>query len=424
MAREFVRTTWNGTTIEGLLHRGDGSGRTVLAQTHPREWSCLTKWPGPALPDLGIDTFSFNNRYVNSTAGTELVTVFEDLARDVGAAVAYLRDRGYERIVLYGHSAGGPTMAFYQAMAEAGDEVFGRRAALSGIRRIVGDHGEPLRLPPADAVIFAASTIGTGASFLLRLDPSVVGADGGPRRDELDLFSPRNGFDPATGAGSYSQEFLHAYRAGQAARMEQLIEQASEKVGEEADRSDWGDGTEPAVLVIRGTRADPKAVDLALARHTEDEYLLEPGHRRCQIETTRLLRAGEHQANHRLPGTAVHLARTFLSYRAIRPRPGYADVATGIALDAMDYESVHSSMPGNLDHVTVPLLFLQGTSDANPQLPSAELNYRAATAATDRQLVFVEGAEHEFMATATAFGDTRAVAADVMARWIFERFPR
>jgi hypothetical protein len=423
MTPEFVRTTWNDTTIEGLLQQsGSRPARTVLAQTHPREWSCLAKWPGPALPEWGVDTFSFNNRYVNSTAGTELVTVFENLARDVGAAVAHLRDRGYERVVLYGHSAGGPTMAFYQALAEGGNDVAACRDDLGGFDGFATD-GAPLVLPPADGIVFAASTIGTGASFLLRLDPSVVDEVSGARTEDLDLFSPANGFDPSTGAGSYSHEFLHSYRAGQAARMDRLIRRAQELVaGEERSSPVGGNSPGPAVMVIRGTRADPKAVDLRLARHTADAYRLEPGGRHQVIETTRLLRPSEHTANRRLPGTAVHLAHTFLSYRAIRPTPRYAQAVTGIALDGMEYESVHSSVPGNLDHVTVPLLFVQGTSDANPQLPSAELNYRAATSSTDKELVFVAGAEHAFSPTAPVFGDTRAVATEVMARWIAERF--
>ena len=416
MHREFVSTTWAGARIEGLWHRraAERSG-TILVQTHPREWSCLEKWPGPAMPARGIDTFSFNNRYVNSTAGTELVTMFEQLALDVGAAVAFFRDVGYERIVLYGHSAGGPTMAFYQALAEGGNEVASGRDDLIGFDGFRDDRGVDLDLPPADGIVFSASTIGTGASFLLRLDPSVVDEDTGQRRADVDMFSDANGFDPATGAGSYSADFLHAYRAGQAARMERLIASARILLADE-------DRAGPAVMVIRGTRADPKAVDLGLAKRTQGDYRLEPGGRRGVIETTRLLRSSEHVANRGLPGMAVHLARTFLSYRAIVPRPAYADAATGITLEGMDYTSVHGSMPGNLDHVTVPLLFLQGTADANPQLPSAEVNYQAATASRDKELVFVDGAEHGFRPAAAEFGDTRATAAQVIAEWIHERF--
>jgi pimeloyl-ACP methyl ester carboxylesterase len=414
MQRRFVSTKHEGARIEGLwITAGHRRSSAIVVETHPREWSCLGKWPGPALVPLGIDSFTFNNRFVNSMAGTELVTIFELFALDVGTAVAFARDAGYEHVVLYGWSAGGPVMAWYQALAEAGNAVARRRRDLAGFDGFAGTSGADLALPAADGMIFSACTIGIGPSFLNRLDPSVVDEDTGERDPSLDMYAETSGFDTITGAGAYDPDFLHRFRAAQAERMHRLIARAQGMSSGEDD---------PGVMVIRGTRADPKAVDLALASRTEGEYLCVPSGQTRVIESTRLLRPHQHLDNRRLPGIAVHLAQTFLSYRAVRPTPAYADAATGIAADAMDYHSVHSTMPGNLEWVTVPQLFIQGTSDPEPQLPSAELNYRSATASSDTQLVFVEGAEHWYLPTEPRYGDTAGVAARTMADWVHARF--
>ncbi|MEX2375195.1 MAG: hypothetical protein WD942_06355 [Dehalococcoidia bacterium] len=416
MTPRFVSYSTPHAHIEGLFHQASAQrSSTVVLQTHPREWSCLEKWPARAIPDLGVDVFSFNNRYVNSAAGTELVTRWEDFALDVGAAVECVRQEGYEQVVLYGHSAGGPQMAFYQAMAEGGNAVAAARDDLTSFDGFIDDAGREVALPPADGIIFSAATIGTGASFLLRLDASVVDEYTMERDPALDMYNPANGFDPSTGAGRYSPDFLRSYRDGQAARMQRLIDRAQRLITEAA-------GQDPPVMVIRGTRADPKAVDLALAQVTDDEYLSLPSGEVRRVASTRVLRNREHEANRSLDGMAVHLAESFLGYRAIRPTADYAMAASGISAEGMDFGSVQSSMPTNLDHVSVPVLVLQGTSDANPQLPSVEVNVRAATKSVDKQVIFIEGADHRYFPTEDRFGDTRAVAAGAMATWIDQRF--
>src|SRR4051812_45210253 len=65
----------------------------------------------------GFMVLCMNSRFDNN----EVRVVWETIALDVKAGVEYLkRQPGIAKIVLFGHSGGAPTMAFYQAVAENG----------------------------------------------------------------------------------------------------------------------------------------------------------------------------------------------------------------------------------------------------------------------------------------------------------------
>jgi len=65
----------------------------------------------------GFLAFCLNFPWVNN----EAAVLWEDTARYVGAAVTFLRRQpGITKIVLVGASGGGPTMSYYQAVAETG----------------------------------------------------------------------------------------------------------------------------------------------------------------------------------------------------------------------------------------------------------------------------------------------------------------
>ena len=74
----------------------------------------------PACTELsrrGFMMLCVNTRFTNNE---ELVR-FEDIALDVKAAVQFLRKQpGITKVLLFGHSGGGPTVSFYQAVAENG----------------------------------------------------------------------------------------------------------------------------------------------------------------------------------------------------------------------------------------------------------------------------------------------------------------
>lgn len=407
-------------TVDAVLHSGRNRSRAVVVYTHPRSQTNLTSYPCPQVAALGVDTLAFNNRFSNSPAGTDVATVFEEFALDVAAAVEHARGLGYRHIVLMGWSAGGPTMAFYQHVAERGNQAVSDRS-LSGFPGFFDDGGRELRLPPADGVILRSATIGTAASFLIRLDGSVVDESTGRTDPELEIYRPERGFDPATGEAHYEPAFLRACYRAQARRMNRLIDDVQERIADiERGRARF---TDDDFIVIARTRANPTTVDLGLAATGTLESVIHPGGSPGVARDRRPLNA-EFRLNGTAAGAAVHKLRALLSYRLIRVDPDRFDpLATSADASGIDFGSTNNSTPTNLANVTVPVLVVQGTGDESNsvKIPTAELNARSS-GARDTTLAWVTGAMHSFRPAAPEFGDTRAIGAGAIADWVRTRF--
>ena len=67
----------------------------------------------PGLTARGYAVFGHNSRYLNND--TDMV--HERLLFDIAAGMRYLKERGFERIVLLGNSGGGSLLGFYQSQA-------------------------------------------------------------------------------------------------------------------------------------------------------------------------------------------------------------------------------------------------------------------------------------------------------------------
>ncbi|HET7028563.1 MAG TPA: hypothetical protein VFI28_12790 [Candidatus Limnocylindrales bacterium] len=412
--------------IDGVLRRRPGrTAPTVVVQTHPRLPSDgnLTAWPNLDLPLHGIDTFAFNNRYSNSAAGTEVITAWENFGLDMAAAVAEMRRRGYRHVILYGHSAGGPLVAFYQNVAENGNGVFRDGRALCGFRGYLDRNGRALGLPPADAIVTHNGTTGTGYSFLVRLDGSIVDEARALRDPQLDPFEPANGYDPATGAAHYEATFLRRYYAAQCRRMNRLVAVAQDRLAR--NRAGRGEFVDDGFIVIPGIRAEPASVDLGLAAATSAEWPLHPGGASTMVRSRRRLVPNYARRNRSLrDGGTVHTLSGFLSYRAVLADPEVHDPdATTPELGGVDLSSSNATTAGNIAGVTVPLLVTASTADTQVHLPHAELAWNAAVRAADRTLAFVDGAEHDMTPIDERYGDTRAIHLAIVRDWLADRFP-
>jgi pimeloyl-ACP methyl ester carboxylesterase len=143
-------------------------------------------------------------RYLNNDSQL----LMERVIQDIGAGVAFLRDQGFERIVLLGNSGGGAIASLYQAQAEH-------------LTIAATPDGRPIDLrredfPPADAI--ALASVHTSRAHQLRdgIDPALLdeadplGIDPG-----LDLFNPANG-PPFVAA------WLERWQAARAARYRRL----------------------------------------------------------------------------------------------------------------------------------------------------------------------------------------------------------
>ena len=140
------------------------------------------------LSSRGFLALCFNTRFQNNESQVR----WEETPLDVKAAVEFVRRQpGITKVILFGHSGGGPLMSFYQAVAEKGP------AYCQKPERLV-KCGDDLRgLPPADAIVFADAHAGNPVQALRSLNPSVT-IDGGKRSVDsaLDPFDEKNGYNP------------------------------------------------------------------------------------------------------------------------------------------------------------------------------------------------------------------------------------
>src|SRR3984957_18612352 len=228
--------------IWAALHRGSRPSKTVVVVVHPSS-NFLGHYLLAPLAARGVAAVGLTTRYI----GNDSSLIIENCVLDIGAAVSYLRERGYERIVLLGNSGGGGLIAMYQSQAEsptitatpAGDPPDLTRACL----------------PAADALLAVMAHPGRAAVFTEFLDPAVIDEQDPARRDpELDLFGGKN-------SPPYDQGFLQRYRDAQLARNRRITAWVRDELRGLSERPDA-----PADLpfLVHGTIADPRFLDVSI----------------------------------------------------------------------------------------------------------------------------------------------------------------
>lgn len=103
--------------LDGFWVTGRKPSRTLLLYVHgmgSNFYRSVTKKEMMAQgPQAGFDVLSFNNRGQEKDVATE---VFTECRHDLDAAVAFALARGYQRLVLLGHSTGCQKITYYQAL--------------------------------------------------------------------------------------------------------------------------------------------------------------------------------------------------------------------------------------------------------------------------------------------------------------------
>jgi hypothetical protein len=256
--------TADGAKVTGILRCPPGADAVVCVM-HPRQ--DVTHHPlVPYLLTAGFAVWTQGSRSPNN----DLSLLHEQALLDLAAGQVRLREIGFGKTILLGHSGGGTLAAFYcdQARRPAGERL---TAAPSGRPVALNDALMPL----PDGAIFLAPHPGQGALLQRVIDPSVV-----DERDPLsvdpalDPFNSDNGFAEPGTSSSYSAEFVDAYRLAQAARVRRIDDVAREMVAESqaANRAfkAGGDPRErrralaPRLVVVYRTDADLRNVDLSL----------------------------------------------------------------------------------------------------------------------------------------------------------------
>lgn len=321
-------------------HRpADGGGRTAVLIVHPSS-NFLGHYALEHLARRGVTAVGMNTRYI----GNDAALITENCVLDVGAGIRYLREQGFEKVVLMGNSGGGGLVSLYQSQAEhptitatpAGDAPDLTQADLPGV----------------DGVICAMAHTGRALVYTEWLDPAILDENDPFVRDpELDAFDPRN-------APPYSEEFIARYREGQIARNRRITAWVRRRLAELDQR---GDGVSDLPFTVHGTCADLRFID-----QTIEPSDREPG-----------TLWGDPWGANFLPASLGH------------------NTSLRSWLSQWSWDDSNANGPEHLGRVSVPVLVAYGSGD-NAAFPShAHALYGGVTDAP-KELYEIAGANHYF----------------------------
>jgi pimeloyl-ACP methyl ester carboxylesterase len=190
--------------IYGAYREAEGPKRAAAIEMHPTS-NFMGHYLIAPLAARGVTCMGLNSRFVNN----DTMLVMERVIQDLGAGVKFLRDLGYEKVVLIGNSGGASLSSYYQAQAEAFDAT-----------RMVD--GDPSGLAASDfsrvdGIALCGAHLGRSRLFLEWIDPSVIDESDPVSADPaLDMYDAKNG-------PPYSREFLERFTAGQRRRRDRAL---------------------------------------------------------------------------------------------------------------------------------------------------------------------------------------------------------
>ena len=369
--------------VKGALYKPDaGPAPHVAILRMHRTSNVMGSLACTELAKRGFLVLCMNPRFDNNEADVR----WEDIALDVKSGVAFLKKQpGITKVLLWGHSGGGPTMSFYQAVAETGPSY------CQGQKKLVECGANLSGLPPADGLILIDAHPGNSVNGLRSIngavinDAAIINENQTPKIDPaLDPFNPNNGFNP-NGTSNYPEHLTKRYLAAQAARMNRLIDIASSKLNE-IKKGTYRYPDDDAFPVVRGDGARLMELDLRIHHSTvrPQKLLKNDGTVVKQIvESIRqpVSRLAQQNATFG-SGTRFLTIRSFLSANAIR--------ATD-SMDGIDWCSSNNSTPCALKSLTIPLLVV--AMGAHYFIRDNEIHFEVAKS-SDKDFIVIEGATH------------------------------
>ena len=385
---------------------------------------------------IGVFVMHSGGNYMTHSACTELskrgytvlcaanpnAEILDRKLLDAKSAVAYLRQYpGIRKVVLFGHSGGATLMTAYQLVAENGPK------ACQGPEKIVKCADNLAGLPAADGMVLADSNWGNAEMALFSIDPAVVSNDNGMMvNPDLDLWNPKNGFNPA--GSKYSQEFIRNFQSAVAKKENELIKTALDRlVAIEAGKGRFADD-EPFVVAGASSLGPNNKLftqDTRLMSHTKKAWPLlhADGSITTQIvHTVRVSQGAKSLTPYLGTGAINTTVRSFLTNSAIRVTDDFGydeDSVSGV-----EWTSSYSSPPGNVESIKIPMLVM-GMTGGHEYL-AAETIYENAKS-SDKTLAFVEGASHGYTTckqcekTPGQFGDTVKTLYDYVDKWLSQK---
>jgi pimeloyl-ACP methyl ester carboxylesterase len=364
------------SATKGALYVPDsGPAPTIAFLTIHRTSNFMNLIATRELAKRGFMVLGMNPRSDNNEASVN----FENVALDIKQGIDFLRKQpGIAKVILIGHSGGGPATTFYQATAENGVSYCNGPNKLTPCSNAFAD------LPKADALLLLDAHPGNSVNSMRSLNPAVLDESDPSKIDPaLDPFDPKNGFNP-NGQSVYSQDFMDRYFKAQAARMNRLIDKALAM--REAIKQGKGNTTDDAPFIVYRDRA--RLMDFSMSVHpgTKEPRKLLKNDGSIVTEVVRSVRVPVTQdakLDKTLANGAMFLTLTsFLSANAIRAKDSIDDIA---------WCTSNNSTPCALKEISVPLLIM--TMGGHYFIRDNEIHYEVA-ASKDKDFVVVEGSVH------------------------------
>lgn len=407
---QSVRTTFVSLgAANAVLMEPESPGpksRIALVYTYPLASLSLSSAPrnnfnhpsGPQLASRGYRVLLLNN--YNERLG------YESYVPDISRAIKYLRGlQGVEKVLLLGHSAGGPLVAFYQNVAENGPR------ACQGPEKIYPCRGQLENLPKADGVVLLDSHLGEGFRALTYVDPAISDSHPRQRNAALDPFDAANGYNAAANSAKYSDAFIKKFFAAQAARNEKLIAAAQARLAviEKGQGKYKGDEPfdVPEICCARLLQGDTKLVSHTKGTHP---LLKKDGTTATQIINSVRPPMGNDEA---VGSYEQYSVRGFLAGQALRTTPEY--MMTEDSITGVDWASSSTSAPTNVEGIHVPLLIM--TMTCHYFVVPDEIIFDHV-ASKDKEIAYVEGASHGFSPCRPEYGDTMKRTFDHVDTWL------
>jgi pimeloyl-ACP methyl ester carboxylesterase len=401
------------SAAKGALYQPDtGPAPTVAVLLIHRTSNFLAHPATRELSQRGFLVLAMNPRSDNNEAAVD----FETNALDVRSGIEFLRRQpGIRRVVLFGHSGGGPATSFYQAVAEKGP------AYCQGSHKLTPCADDLAGLPKADGLVLVDAHPGVSVNGLRSLNPAVLDERDPSRIDPaLDPFGPANGYNP-DGASRYPEAFRKAYFKAQANRMNRLIAAAlAELNAMRSGTATYPDDNVFAVPRFEGARIMELDPGIHHATVKPQRLLRNDGTVATRIvESVRQPARGYHRRNATFDGGArLMTIRSFLSANAIRAKD---------SMDDIDWCSSNNSTPCALQNISIPVLIT--AAGAHYFIRDNEIHYEMAASA-DKEFIVVEGATHGITpctpceTTPGQYSNVVKNYFDYVARWINSRFGR
>jgi pimeloyl-ACP methyl ester carboxylesterase len=389
-------------SVKGALYKPDtGAAPHVAVLLVHRTSNFLSHIATTELARRGFLVLAMNPRSDNNEAAVR----FEENALDIKSGIDFLRRQpGIAKIVLLGHSGGGPATSFYQAVAEKGPSF------CRGPNKLVECDDSLAGLPRADGLLLVDAHPGVSVNGLRSLNPAVTD-EHDPRAIDatLDPFSAANGYDAKR--PRYSDAFKQRYFRAQAARMNRLIDLARAALETRDD---------DVFLVVRGEGARLMELDPSVHHSTAkpQKLLKNDGTVVTQIvESVRRPARGYDKRNASFEGGARTMTlRSFLTANAIRAKD---------SLDEIDWCSSNNSTDCALPHITIPTLIT--AMGAHYFIRDSEIHFERS-ASRDKEFIVIEGAMHSIPpctaceTTPGQYANSEKNFFEYVTKWITARF--